>query len=259
MISFIHSFQSEWLKKKGTLAFWLVFVGSFFIPLIFLSRGIFYPKDFLAEAKSPMFWEVLLSRSWQFMAILLLPLGVALATSLITQIEFRNNTWKQLNTTPQSLSVIYWSKFAVIIVMLLQFFILFHIGIYLSALIPAIIHGSADFYERSVPFESILKMAGLYFVDCLPIVAIQYLVSLQFKNFLVPLSLGIGLLLASLIAVQWKYGYLIPYTYCPYNMFSSRPGNEVPHQVNFHYWAVGYFIGATLLGYFLYINKKEKG
>lgn len=259
MISFIHSFQSEWLKKKGTLAFWLVIVGGFFIPLIFLTRGIFYPADFLAEAKSPQFWEVLSSRCWQFMAILLLPLGVALATSLITQIEFRNNTWKQLNTTPQSLSVIYWSKFAVIIVMLLQFFILFHIGIYLSALIPAIIHGSADFYERSIPFESVLKNAALYFVDCLPIVAIQYLVSLQFKNFLVPLSFGIGLLIASLIAVQWKYGYIVPYTYCPYNMFSAKQPQMVPAGINFHYWAVGYFIGATLLGYFLYLNKKEKG
>lgn len=259
MTSFIHSFQSEWLKKKGSLAFWLVFVGGFFIPLIFLVRGIVYSTDFLAEAQSPLFWEVLLSRSWQFMALLLLPLGVALATSLITQLEFRNNTWKQLNTTPQSLSVIFWSKFAVIIVMLLQFFILFHIGIYLSALIPAIIHGSADFYQRSVPILSVLKSAGLYFVDCLPIVAIQYLVSLQFKNFLVPLSFGIGVLLASLIAVQWKYGYIIPYTYCPYQMFSSRQANMAPHHVNFHYWAVGYFIGATLLGYFLYLNKKEKG
>ncbi|RFS18157.1 ABC transporter permease [Emticicia sp. C21] len=259
MISFIHSFQSEWLKKKGTLAFWLVFVGSFFIPLIFLTRGIIYSADFLAETKSPMFWEVLISRSWQFMAILLLPLGLALATSLITQLEFRNNTWKQLNTTPQSLSVIYWSKFAVIIVMLLQFFLLFHIGIYLSALIPAILHGASDFYQRTVPFSSILKTAALFFVDCLPIVAIQYLVSLQFKNFLVPLSFGIGLLIASLIAVQWKYGYTIPYTYCMYNFFSAKQPKMVPAGVNFHYWAVGYFVGSALLGYFLYFNKKEKG
>lgn len=259
MMSFIHSFQSEWLKKKGTLAFWLVFVGAFFIPLIFLTRGIVYSNDFLAEAKSPQFWEILISRSWQFMAILLLPLGVALATSLITQLEFRNNAWKQLNTTPQSLSVIYWSKFAVIIVMLFQFFLLFHIGIYLSALIPAIINGTSEFYQRVVPFSSVLKTASLYFIDCLPIVAIQYLVSLQFKNFLVPLSLGIGLLLASLIAVQWKYGYIIPYTYCPYNFFTSRQPKMAPAGVNVHYWAIGYFVGATLLGYFLYLNKKEKG
>lgn len=259
MQSFIHSFQSEWLKKKGTLAFWLVFVGGFFIPLIFMTRGIFYPKDFLGELKSPMFWDVLMNRSWQFMALLLLPLGVVMATSLVTQLEFRNNTWKQLNTTPQSLSIIFWSKFAVIIVMLLQFFLLFNIGIYLSALIPALLHGGADFYQRTLPFAFMLKTTALFFLDCLPIVALQYLISLQFKNFLVPLGLGIGILLASLIAMNWQYGYTMPYSYCPYNFFSLRQTKVDPNQVNFHYWAVGYFVGFTLLSYLLYINKKEKG
>jgi hypothetical protein len=259
MLSFIHSFQSEWLKKRGTLAFWLVIVGSSFIPLIFTARGIFYPQDFLSEVKTPVFWDVLINRSWQFMAMLLLPLGVAMATSLITQIEFRNNTWKQLNTTPQSLSVIFWSKFAVIIVMLMQFFVLFNLGIYLSAFIPALIHGSADFYERAIPLSFMLKTTVLFFLDCLPIVAIQYLVSLHFKNFLVPLSLGIGLLLASLIAIQWRYGYTLPYTYCMYHFFSLRQPRMLPEGINFHYWAAGYFVVFTGLGYLLYINKKEKG
>ncbi len=259
MLSFIHSFQSEWLKKKGTLAFWLVIVGGFFIPLIYTMRGVFYPEDFLAEAKSPVFWEVLINRSWQLMAMLLLPLGVAMATSLITQIEFRNNTWKQLNATPQSLSVIFWSKFSVIIVMLLQFFVLFNLGIFLSALIPALLHGTTDLFKHTIPVLFMLKITGLFFLDCLPIVAIQYLVSLHFKNFLVPLSLSIGLLLASLIAIQWRYGYTLPYTYCIYQFFSLKQPKMVPEGINFHFWAAGYFVVFTLAGYFLYINKKEKG
>lgn len=260
MTTFIHSFQSEWLKKKGTPAFWLVFVGAFFIPLIFTCRGLFYPKDFLAEAASPMFWTMMLKRAWQFMAIFLLPMGVILSTSLITQLEFRNNTWKQLHTTPQSYTTVFFSKLGVIIVMLLQFFLLFNIGIYLSGLIPALVHGSADFYKQDVPFLTMLEDTAFYFLDCLPIVAIQYLVSLQFKNFLVPFSLGIGLLLAALIGLQWKYGYTIPYTYTQYYLFSGgKPGSPQAPQVNFHLWALCYFLGFTLLGYLLYINKKEKG
>ncbi|WP_259016426.1 ABC transporter permease [Emticicia fluvialis] len=257
---FIHSFQSEWLKKKGTLAFWLVFVGAFFIPLIFTCRGLFYPADFLAEAKTPVFWDVLQRRSWQFMAIFLLPMGVILSTSLITQLEFRNNTWKQLHTTPQSYTTVFFSKFAVIIVMLLQFFVLFNIGIYLSALIPSLVRGNTDFFKHDFPLLTMLENTSFYFLDCLPIVAIQYLVSLQFKNFLVPFSVGIGLLLTALIGLQWKYGYTIPYTYTQYYLFSGgNQGSPRPPQVNFHYWALGYFIGFTLLGYLLYISKKEKG
>lgn len=51
----------------------------------------------------------------------LLPMGLILATSLITQMEFRNNTWKQLHTTPQKYSTIFTAKFIVIIGLTLQF------------------------------------------------------------------------------------------------------------------------------------------
>ena len=38
-----------------------------------------------------------------------------------------------------------------------------------------------------------LKEDALYFIDCLPIVALQYLISLRFKNFLVPVGAGAAL------------------------------------------------------------------
>lgn len=260
MISFINSFKSEWLKKKGTVAFWLVIIGSFFIPLIMTARGLFYPETFAAEAKSSFFWQAGMNRNWQLMAFFLLPMGVVMATSLITQIEFRNNTWKQLHTSPQSYPVVFLSKLSVIIVMLLQFFLLFNVGIYLSGVIPSLVYTDIDYPQQAFPFKDFLKVTALFFIDCLPIVAFQYLVSLQFKNFLVPLGAGIGLLIASLIAVQWKYGYTIPYTYCPYNFLALRPSNGGAFPaVNIHYMALAYFVGFTIISYLLYITKREKG
>ena len=32
--TFVHAFQGEWLKKKRSLASWLVIAGSFFTPAI---------------------------------------------------------------------------------------------------------------------------------------------------------------------------------------------------------------------------------
>src|SRR5450432_3168395 len=71
-----------------------------------------------------------------FHVLFLYSICVILAASLITQIEYKNNTWKQLHSLPLSFTTIFFSKLAVIIVMVLQFFIWFNIGIYLSALIP---------------------------------------------------------------------------------------------------------------------------
>jgi lantibiotic transport system permease protein len=94
----------------------------------------------------------------------------------------------------------------------------------------------------------------------LPIIALQYLISLQFKNFLVPLSVGLGLLVAALIATEWKYGYIIPYTYCPLNFMTFRKeAAPVFQSINIHLWAFNYFIFFIIIGYLLYIFQKEKG
>ena len=257
---FIHSLQSEWLKTRRSLASWLVIVGGFFIPLILLSARLLYPDNTQKATQSPKFWEGVLQQSWQLMAIFLLPMGVILATSLITQIEFKNNTWKQLHTTPQRMSTIFWSKLGVILFMMLQFFLLFNIGMYLSGILPALLLKQVDLPKGTFPWVTYLKTSGYFFVDCLPIVALQYLVSLQFRNFMVPLGVGIGMLIAALFAVEWKYGYIFPYTYCPYNFFLIKGAavKAIQH-VNIHVLALGYFSVFTLTGYVLYLTKKEKG
>jgi hypothetical protein len=38
--SFLHSFQSEWLKKKRSLASWIVIIGGFFTPAIIIVARI---------------------------------------------------------------------------------------------------------------------------------------------------------------------------------------------------------------------------
>src|SRR3954462_4987753 len=107
-IAFLRSFQSEWLKTKRSLAFWMVVIGGFFPPaVIIVARLINYAK--LPDIYSAdNFWDLLWKNSWESMAIFFLPLGAILSTSLITQIEYKNNTWKQLHTLPLTLTTIFF-------------------------------------------------------------------------------------------------------------------------------------------------------
>jgi lantibiotic transport system permease protein len=212
-LAFINSFSSEWLKKKRTASSWLVIIGGLFIPAIMLIARFVNSDKLYAEVIQPRFWEKQVNQSWQFMAIFLLPMGVILASSLITQLEYRNNTWKQLHATPQSFPVIYFTKLSLILVMLLQFFLLFNVGIIITALLPSLVLSGVPMPYEAFPVLYLLKVSGYFFICCLPIVGLQYLLSLHFKNFLLPLGAGIGLLVASLIAVQWKYGYTFRYTF----------------------------------------------
>lgn len=254
--TFVNSFRSEWLKKKRTASSWLVIAGGFFIPLIMLIARLVNHETMVQELSSPHFWDFFIKDCWQVMAILLLPMGVILATSLITQIEYRNNTWKQLHTSPQSLTVIFFSKYSIIFFMLIQFFVLFNIGIFLAGILPSVFSAAVPYPAQAFPFGQMLRISGSFLLCCLPIVAFQFLLSLQFKNFLVPLGAGIGLLVASLIAVRWKYGYTIPYTYC---MQQFMGGKITVTGMNIHYFAWFYFSMFTLAAYLIYVRKKVKG
>ena len=259
-IPIINGYQSEWLKTKGSAASWLVIIGGCFIPLIMLTATFVNRESIVKTYGSGKFWITYNQQAWQFMAVFLLPVGVILATSLITQLEYKNNTWKQLHTTPQKHAVIFFAKLAVIITMMLQFFIFFNTGIYFSGLIPCLVISDIPFPKEPFPWKHFFEYNAGFFTDCLPIVALQYLISLRFKNFLVSIGSGLALLLGSMFAAQWDHGYIFPYTYCIFNFLDKELFQLKGFgTVNIHFLAAVYFIIFTVSGFILYITKKEKG
>lgn len=251
-LTFLHSFQSEWMKHKHSAAVWLTVAGGAFMPVVILMRRFYYFDELASSNSAANIWELLYHNSWQFMAIFLLTMGVILVTSMIGQLEYRNNTWKQLHTTPQSLTTIFFAKFALILVMLLQFFILFNIGIYLEGVIPALLVKKVPFPAAPFPFVAYLAGNGKFFITCLPVIALQYLLSLQYRNFLVPVGVGMGMYIFSVMAVNWEYGFTIPYIYSIYS-FNGQYTDRI------YIFSVAYFLLIGLAGYLLFIYKRERG
>jgi lantibiotic transport system permease protein len=260
MKDFIHSFQSEWLKKKRSLAAWIAVIGAFFTPVIVIIARLVYHDKLAVLYTNNTFWEQLWKNSWESMAIFLLPMGVILSTSLVTQLEYKNNTWKQVHTLPLNMAAIFFSKLAVIITMMLQFFVLFNAGIYLSALLPYLLISGIPYPKEPIPVMMVLKSNMYYFIDCLPIIALQYLLSLKYKNFLVPVGFGFLFLIGTLASLSWQFGYCIPYSYCMLNFLKGDGGMKtaIPG-INIHALATGYFAAITAVSYVLFFTKKEKG
>jgi len=249
-MNFIHSLQSEWLKTKRSAASWLCIIGGFFIPFIYL---IAYLKNQSSINKYPAhIWETHFNELWQNMAIFLLPMGVILASSLITQMEFKNNTWKQLHASPQSYPTIFLSKYSVIFLMTVKFFLFFNIGLILSGLIPCLIVDGA-LPKEMIPIMAFLKGNVKLFIACMPILAIQYLISLMFKNFLVPVGIGLVGLIGSMIGNSWEYIFLSPYSYCAMQVL------PIKRDFNLHVYGLVCFAIISVISYILYIRKKEKG
>ena len=258
-MKFIYSLQSEWLKTKRSAASWLCIIGGFFIPTIYLIAFLVKSKTITEDAPMGNVWEIHFVSLMQNMKAFLLPMGVIMASSLITQMEFKNNTWKQLHTTPQSLPTIFLAKFSVIAIMTVKFFVFFSIGVILSGLIPClIINGKLP--EDPFPFLFFFKENFKVFILCLPIIAIQYLISLRFKNFLVPVGIGLIGLIGSMIgAAVWEYIYVSPYSYVFLDRMKNVDFFKGKIAINLYQGALIYFVMLMSISYVMFYAKKEKG
>src|SRR5215204_1876591 len=259
-MTFVSSFQSEWLKRRRSLASWLVLVGAFFTPTIILASRIKNRAALPALYVAEDFWRKSWNQSWESMEVFLLPVGIILATGLLAQIEYRNDTWKQVHTTPQGFTTIYLSKLLVVLLMLVEVFALFNVGVYLSAVIPSALFGGVPYPTAPIPFASFWAANVNFFVDCLPIVALQYLLSLRFKNFLVPVGVGFAVWFLGIGLLSWEYSYLFPYNHGTIRYLTGS-GHFANRQitVNIELLALCYFSVFTVLSWILYVTKKEKG
>jgi hypothetical protein len=252
-----NSFQSEWIKKKGSSASWLTIFGALFIPGIILTRRILAAEKLIGNNSSEKIWNTLYNQCWNYVSIIVLPIGIILTASLLSQIEYRNNSWKQVHTTPQSFTVLFFAKFCISITLLIQFFLLFNIGIVLTGILPAVIFADVPFPKQDFPYKAFFLGNATFFLYSLPILSLQHLLSIHIRNFMVPIGIGIAMVIASLIAVSWEYGFLLPYTYC--SMQFLIHDNRIDPNVNIYGWSVGYFVLFTVLNYILYIKQKNRG
>jgi hypothetical protein len=255
-MEFINSLQSERLKIKHTPAKWICLLGSLFIPILYLA-GFFKDKNSINSYGGPVnSWTTLFFNAWRFMAIAILPMSVILISSLVTQLEFKNNTWKQLHTTPQHFATIFFAKLSAIIILIFDLFLYFNAALILVAIIPSLAfdHRLPDHH---FPFAFYLQANAKIFLNCLPVIAIQYLLALQFKNFLVPVGVGFLGMVASFIMVKTTgYAYLSPYSHSTLLILGTEA--SLP-KINLQLWSSIYSGIILVVCYVLYRTKKDRG
>ena len=257
---FVHAFQSEWLKRKRSFASSMVIAGSLFTPAIVAIVRLIRYRGLPAIYAADGFWPDMWRSCWESMAIFFLPLGAILATSLIAQIEFKGNAWKQVHTLPVSTAVIFLAKLAVILVMLVQFLLLFTAGIYVFAMIPALLVPGVPFPKGSFFALPLLRENGLYFVACLPVIGAQYLMALRSHNALVPIGIGFMAWVGAIAALASKYALWWPYGYTIIHYLKDRPkGAQFAAHTGLPWLALSSFLIVTMAGYGMFVTRRERG
>lgn len=259
-MSYAISLRTELIKAKRSAAFWLCLVGAGFIPGIIFLMYLFKPKNFVPRFKL-MPWENHFMHGWQAFSVFLLPMFVIIVCSQIPQIEYKNNTWKQVFASPQSLGNIFFSKFNTILLMIVFLFVMFNVFMICNAVLISFINSDYPFLHSSAKWDVILKMNLRTFVALLAIISIQYWLSLRIKNFIVPIAVGLALLISAMIIQQWEHIYKVPYafpllTFLTLNKTLKGGGNLFQnHELN----SIGWFVTITALAFVDMRFRKERG
>src|SRR5215203_7500463 len=101
------SLRSEILKTKRTAAFYFTLVGAAVIPFTFLLNLL---MDGIEDTRKDPLNSILKLHS-EMNGLVIFPMFVILVCTLLPQIEYRNNTWKQLLSSPQTKWNIFLAKF----------------------------------------------------------------------------------------------------------------------------------------------------
>jgi hypothetical protein len=130
----------------------------------------------------------------------------------------------------------------------------------LSGLIPALVAGVKIPPISAVLLKQFLADDLAYFICVLPIIAAQYIISLFYKNFLVPVGVGFIAWIGALSLLSQSYNLLFPYTYVVLRyLHGTGKGALLVSTDSLSLIALGWFVLITLTGYLLYMLKKEKG
>lgn len=255
--SFILNTRSEFLKSKRTSAVWLTVVGAAFIPVINFISLVARPDHYVRIFKDNP-WQQIINNNWEAAAIFLLPMYVILVTSLVVQIEYRNNTWKQVYTLPRTLADIFFSRFIVIHSLILFCFILFNASIILASCAANLVQKQYTFFDHPVLWKQMFLLSLKTYFSVLAMTSIQYWLSLRFRNFIIPVGIGLALLTTGLIIHSWEHLYYYPYMYSTISFmrnFEKIPGFVAKAQL----FNVIWFVLVLLIGFFDLVQRKEKG
>jgi len=219
---FILNTKAELLKIRRSNALWFTLIGAGFIPFVNFIKLISRPDMFMPKTRDDV-WTMFINDNWAVTASFLLPVYVILVISLVAQIEYGNNTWKQVYTTPRSYADVFFTKFLVINFLIIACFVLFTILIVVSGYAVYAINHDYEFLSTPVPWAYLLALMEKMYVSILGIMAIQYWISVRIKNFITPIGIGMALIIVGYMIRQWEHIAYYPYMH-PLLVYFKNPG-----------------------------------
>jgi lantibiotic transport system permease protein len=205
------SLRSEILKTKRTASFYFTLIGAAAVPIIFLLNALGEGLDSTKKDPLNLIFKLLADMN----GLAFFPWFIILICTLLPQIEYRNNTWKQVFSSPQPKVNILAAKFLTIHLLMLLFLVSTHVFMFLAIAIANFIDPGLQLFSHPLNGGTVLLNAANAYLTMLALCAIHFWLGIRFKNFIVSIALGLALWLGgTLLALQFNS---ITSIYFPYS------------------------------------------
>lgn len=254
MIRFVDVLSAEIIKTKRTWNFSLFLLFPIIITIIVFG---YYTTELLQQESvgGVNIWLHYSRVFFQFYYLFYPILAATIAFSL-SNIEHRNNGFKQIFTFPVNKFYIYFSKVVLLLFwmfcsLLLAYSLLVISGNMLSYLFPEA--GFQDYNINSIIVTFFLRI----FLTLIAIISIHFFLSLYWDNFIISVGSAVFFVIFGLIVYRWEYSYLIPYC----NLMKAfthffKGGTDIFSKEIL--WSIAYSIIFFLGGYFIMKKKSIK-
>lgn len=251
MTDFWKCLRAEIIKSRGSFAVWLSLAGTIANTLIFFGLHLF--EQVQLPIAPPGAWSAYIANHYISIAFMMLPLYVIILTNLVAYMEHRQEMWVQLYTLPVSRWNIYFSKQIFVLLLFIAAHVLFIIGTLLTGLLFGLIRPDSGLLQSAPDFALIAELSARTVLSILGLLALQFWVSMRFRHFIIPLTIGIlGFVTVSILSPQWTHIYWIPYAHPIIYMPEYLGDVAYPH---WGWLSVGellsvlYFVVFTVIGY----------
>ena len=255
-MNLLTSLRSELLKTKRTPALYFTIAAGAFSPFMSVLDAVFGAG--VPKSEGSFIFNTMMTDKFQMTSLVVFPLFIVLICTLLPQIEFRNNAWKQVFASPQTKANVFIAKFINVQLMIVLFLIVNQLTMLLAVVILHFKIPSLHVLNQSVNgYEVIGNIANAY-VALLSICAFQFLLGMRFKNFIIPLAIGIsGWIVGILLSIEMESSIA---KYLPQSFHAYVSFSKYKPILNGVLWtSVAYAFGLLIIGFIDFSRNGKRG
>lgn len=236
--------KCEFLKLNHMISI----IISFLFPLLCIITGFIniHSGNFKVSGTDQM-WNAIYVQSSSLYGGILFPAFLCIIIAMQWRVEFKNNNINNLLITDIPQSHIYLSK-------IITTFLVAALNIIIYI---AIIFTAVKVFLPKETVKSFVFYAPLIGLICsLPLICIQHFLSMNFKNFALPLTVGIILSFPNAIISCYSFSKFFPYSYICRGMFFNVSSDLTLRFENYLFICIAIlFIALTYIGISVFKNK----